>query len=83
MNQFNGHERVGDNLLNAADRQEFLRGRYPDFFNGSSIDLGINKMMGIDPLLIDGMRNHPVIPLIGPLARGVPRHIPINDFKLP
>jgi len=76
LNQFNGHERVAGILANAADRQTFLKGRYPDFFNGSSIDLGINKMLGIPTAGIAGIddrRNQPPIPA----------HIPINDFKLP
>jgi len=73
LNQFNGHERPGDNIGDAAARREFLRGRYPDFFNGSRIDLGINKMLGIDPADIDGMRNRPV--------DGA--YVAINDFKLP
>ena len=73
MNQFNGHERDAGILANAAYRREFLRGKYPDFFNGSSIDLGINKMIGIDIAEINRLRNLPVDAA----------YVPLADFKLP
>ena len=73
MNQFNGHERVAGILANAADRQTFLKGRYTDFFNGSSIDLGINKMIGIDNAEINRLRNRPADAA----------YVALADFKLP